>query len=77
MFALGDRFTWPLATQPDHRLVASGFYRHIRHPSYSGALVGGIGWVLLFRSGLGLILVASLVPFLLPLIHDEESSTLR
>jgi protein-S-isoprenylcysteine O-methyltransferase Ste14 len=73
MFVLGDRFTWPLATQRSHTLRTSGFYRLIRHPSYSGALIGGIGWVLLFRSGAGLALIAMLFPFFLPLIDAEEA----
>jgi protein-S-isoprenylcysteine O-methyltransferase Ste14 len=73
MFLLGDRFTWPLATQRGHEMLTTGFYRFIRHPSYSGALIGGVGWVLLFRSGVGLVLIAMLFPFFLPLIDAEEA----
>jgi protein-S-isoprenylcysteine O-methyltransferase Ste14 len=73
MFILGDRFTWPLATQRGHEMLTTGFYRFIRHPSYSGALIGGVGWVLLFRSGVGLVLIAMLFPFFLPLIDAEEA----
>jgi protein-S-isoprenylcysteine O-methyltransferase Ste14 len=72
MFVLGDRFTWPLASQPGHALLTNGFYRFVRHPSYAGALVGGIGWVLLFRSGWGLALVGLLFPFFLPVVWEEE-----
>ena len=73
MFVLGRRFTWPLASQQGHQLMTSGFYRFIRHPSYAGALLGGIGWVLIFRSGLGLILIALLIPAFLPVVRAEES----
>ena len=73
MFLLGDRFTWPLAKQRAHPLLTTGFYRFIRHPSYAGALVGAIGWVLLFRSGPGLLLVAALFPFFNPVIQAEEA----
>lgn len=73
MFLLGDRFTWPLAAQREHPLLTSGLYRMIRHPSYAGALVGAVGWVLLFRSGAGLFLVALLFPFFLPVIDAEEA----
>jgi protein-S-isoprenylcysteine O-methyltransferase Ste14 len=73
MFVLGRRFTWPLASQEAHRLETSGFYRVIRHPSYLGALLGGAGWVLVFRSGIGLILIGLLVPVLLGVIREEEA----
>ena len=72
MFVLGRRFTWPLASQETHVLMTTGFYRFIRHPSYLGAFLGGIGWVLIFRSGLGLILMALLFPVFLPLVEEEE-----
>jgi protein-S-isoprenylcysteine O-methyltransferase Ste14 len=73
MFVLGQRFTWPLASQHPHSLRTTGFYRHVRHPSYLGALVGGIGWVLVFRSGLGLFLMALLLPAFLPVVDAEEA----
>ncbi len=73
MFLLGDRFTWPVATQRRHSLQTTGFYRTIRHPSYAGAWVGALGWVLLFRSGPGLILVALLFPLFNPIIAAEEA----
>ena len=72
MFVLGRRFTWPLASQEKHALMTTGFYRVIRHPSYLGAFLGGIGWVLVFRSGLGLILMALLLPGFLPVVRAEE-----
>lgn len=72
MFVLGPRFTWPLATQEAFRLVTTGFYRHVRHPSYLGAYLGGVGWALACRSGLGLILMALLIPAFLPVVLAEE-----
>ena len=73
MFILGRRFTWPLASQEAHALMTSGIYRHIRHPSYLGGMIGGIGWALVFRSGLGLVLIALLTPALLRVVHAEEA----
>jgi protein-S-isoprenylcysteine O-methyltransferase Ste14 len=73
MFVLGQRFTWPLASQERHNLIQTGFYRFIRHPSYAGAFLGAIGWALVFRSGLGLILVALLLPAFLPVVWAEEA----
>ena len=72
MFRLGDRFTWPLATQREHALVTTGMYRFVRHPSYAGAWLGALGWALLFRSAPALILVALLFPLFIPIIKAEE-----
>jgi protein-S-isoprenylcysteine O-methyltransferase Ste14 len=73
MFALGRRFTWPVAIHEEHRLVTTGFYRIIRHPSYLGALLGLIGWALVFRSGIGLILTLLLVSLVTGFIPAEEA----
>lgn len=73
MFALGKRFTWPLATHEEHRLVTTGWYRTIRNPSYSGAVLGLLGWVLVFRSGIGLVLALLLVPFFIGFLPKEEA----
>jgi len=40
--------------QTEHRLAASGVYRHVRHPEYLGILLLLFGLALLFRSGIGL-----------------------
>jgi protein-S-isoprenylcysteine O-methyltransferase len=52
ILTLGALFTTNVAIQSGHRLVRSGAYRFLRHPSYAGTLVilGGIalatnGWI--------------------------------
>ncbi|KAG9321726.1 hypothetical protein KVV02_006640 [Mortierella alpina] len=35
---LGQFFTYQLVIRPGHRLVKTGPYRYLRHPSYTGAL---------------------------------------
>jgi protein-S-isoprenylcysteine O-methyltransferase Ste14 len=70
---LGHRFSGLVAIQPGHRLQTSGLYSKIRHPSYLGLLVASLGWVLAFRSGLGLLLVALLIPPVLARIKAEEN----
>ncbi len=57
MFVLGRRFSGLVAIQEGHELVTDGIYRWVRHPSYLGALVGFAGWVLVFRSLVGLLLL--------------------
>ena len=41
VFVLGRRFSGLVAIQPEHRLVTSGLYGVIRHPSYLGLFVSG------------------------------------
>jgi protein-S-isoprenylcysteine O-methyltransferase Ste14 len=72
VFVLGHRFSGLVAIQPGHELVTSGIYRVIRHPSYLGLIVNSLGWALAFRSGVGVLLTALLIPPLLARIHAEE-----
>jgi len=72
VFVLGNRFSGLVAIQPGHTLVTTGIYAVIRHPSYLGLLVNSLGWALAFRSGVGVLLCALLIPPLLARIHAEE-----
>jgi protein-S-isoprenylcysteine O-methyltransferase Ste14 len=47
--------------QPGHKLVTSGVYGVIRHPSYLGLLVNSLGWTLAFRSEVGVLLTVLLM----------------
>jgi protein-S-isoprenylcysteine O-methyltransferase Ste14 len=72
VFVLGSRFSGLVAIQPGHALVTDGIYAVIRHPSYLGLLVSSLGWVLAFRSGIGVLLTVLLLPPLLARIRAEE-----
>jgi protein-S-isoprenylcysteine O-methyltransferase Ste14 len=72
VFVLGNRFSGLVAIQPGHRLVTTGIYRVIRHPSYLGLLISTLGWDLAFRSGIGVLLAGLLFPPLLARIRAEE-----
>jgi protein-S-isoprenylcysteine O-methyltransferase Ste14 len=72
VFVLGHRFSGLVAIQPGHKLVTSGVYGVIRHPSYLGLLVNSLGWALAFRSGVGVLLTVLLIPPLLARIRAEE-----
>src|SRR5271165_825363 len=72
VFVLGHRFSGLVAIQPGHTLVTGGVYGIIRNPSYLGFLVNSLGWGLAFRSGVGVLLTALLIPPLLARIGAEE-----
>lgn len=76
VFVLGRRFSGLVAIQPGHKLVTSGIYRLIRHPSYLGLLLGALGWALAFRSGVGVILAAlNLIPLVARMNAEEALLT--
>ena len=72
VFVLGDRFSGLVAIQPGHTLVTGGVYGIVRNPSYLGLLIGSFGWGLAFRSGVGVVLAALLIPPLIARIRAEE-----
>jgi protein-S-isoprenylcysteine O-methyltransferase Ste14 len=72
VYVLGDRFSGLVAIQPGHTLVTTGVYGTIRNPSYLGLLLNSLGWGLAFRSGVGVVLTALLVPPLIARIRAEE-----
>ncbi|MBV9431568.1 MAG: isoprenylcysteine carboxylmethyltransferase family protein [Hyphomicrobiales bacterium] len=72
VFVLGRRFSGLVAIQEGHRLVTDGVYGVVRHPSYLGLLISSLGWVLVFRSGVGIILVAAMIAPLLARIRAED-----
>jgi protein-S-isoprenylcysteine O-methyltransferase Ste14 len=72
VFVLGRRFSGLVAIQRGHSLVTGGIYGVIRNPSYLGFLIGSLGWALAFRSILGVLLTALLIPPLLARINAEE-----
>jgi protein-S-isoprenylcysteine O-methyltransferase len=72
---LGRFFTVSVAIAKDHRVIDSGPYRFIRHPSYTGALMAFLGF------GLCLSNLASILFILIPVtaafsyrIHVEEAA---
>jgi len=73
VFVLGNRFSGLVAIQPGHELVTTGIYGVIRHPSYLGLLVNALGWGLAFRSSIGVMLTALMIPPILARIRSEEA----
>ena len=72
VYVLRNRFSGLVAIQAGHKLETRGIYGVIRNPSYLGLLISSLGWVLAFRSGIGLVLTASLLVPLVARIRAEE-----
>jgi protein-S-isoprenylcysteine O-methyltransferase Ste14 len=72
VYVLRNRFSGLVAIQPGHQLETHGIYGVIRNPSYLGLLISSLGWVLAFRSGIGVLLTAALLVPLTARIHAEE-----
>jgi protein-S-isoprenylcysteine O-methyltransferase Ste14 len=74
VFALGRRFSGLVAIQEGHELETGGLYGVIRHPSYLGLLLGFFGWVLVFRSVIGVLIISLLVlPLVVVRMNSEEA----
>lgn len=43
---LGRFFTFEITIRPEHQLITSGPYAYVRHPSYTGILLGVVGTLL-------------------------------
>jgi protein-S-isoprenylcysteine O-methyltransferase len=54
---LGRFFTVDVSIAKQHHLIDSGPYRFIRHPSYTGALLGFVGFGLCLGNWLSILLV--------------------
>jgi protein-S-isoprenylcysteine O-methyltransferase Ste14 len=52
---LGQSFTSTVATRPDQRVVETGPYRWIRHPSYSGSLLTVLGCLICLMNPLAFL----------------------
>jgi len=72
VFVLGPRFSGLVAIQRGHQLVTTGIYGYVRNPSYLGMLVSAIGWALVFRAAVGILIAVLLLIPLLARMRSEE-----
>jgi protein-S-isoprenylcysteine O-methyltransferase Ste14 len=70
---LGAQFSIQVTVQENHRLITNGPFRFIRHPRYLGIILFNLGVSLVFRSWIGLCMVAGIFAILLWRMHDEEA----
>lgn len=74
---LGRFFTVNVAIASDHRVIDTGPYRYVRHPSYTGALMAFLGIGLLLNNAASLLVLV--VPPVLVFLHRiriEEAALL-
>ena len=72
---LGRFHTPNVAVRQSHQLIDSGLYRHVRHPSYLGALIAFFGFSVALGNWLGVVvvLIVTLCIYLFR-IHEEETA---
>jgi len=74
ILTLGRLFKFVVVIQDDHRVVAAGPYRLLRHPSYTGALVAFLGVGIALDNWLSMLtLVALPLAAILVRIRVEEA----
>ena len=73
MRQLGARFSPLVALQREHALETTGWYAHVRHPGYLGALLASLGAAITFGSALALPLLAAMVWFQWRRVRHEET----
>ncbi|RVW02829.1 methyltransferase family protein [Rhodococcus xishaensis] len=69
---LGASFTFWVQTVPGQRVVDTGLYSHIRHPSYTGALVCALGFTVAYTNWLSPLTVLALAAAYVVRISYEE-----
>ncbi|RVW06147.1 methyltransferase family protein [Rhodococcus spongiicola] len=69
---LGASFTFWVQTVPGQRVVDTGLYRRIRHPSYTGALVCAFGFTVAYTNWLSPLTVLALAAAYVVRISYEE-----
>jgi protein-S-isoprenylcysteine O-methyltransferase Ste14 len=57
----------------DHELVTSGPFALVRHPMYLGALIAGVGGVLLYRTWAALLAIAHVAVFFVRAGKEEQA----
>lgn len=75
---LGKYFTSEVQILGDHQIIQTGPYKHLRHPSYTGAFIMSIGIALIFRSYAALLFCfLGFFPAYLYRIHNEEKALIQ
>ncbi|MFX0039306.1 MAG: methyltransferase family protein [Promethearchaeota archaeon] len=74
---LGRFGTAELSTEEDHQLFTQGVYKYIRNPMYSGGLIATIGFCLVFRCIITLIIMFTYTFLIYKMRINEEEKILQ
>lgn len=78
ILTLGRFFTVNVAIHADQRVVETGVYRHVRHPSYAGLLLAFLGLGISFANWLSLLVLLGPVTLaVVNRIRKEEQALLH
>lgn len=70
---LGKFFTVNLAIDNEHRLIDKGFYKYIRHPSYTGSLISFLGLAVYLNNWISLpVILTPIISVFIFRINIEE-----
>ena len=58
---LGQFFTVDVTIRKDHKLKTDGFYKYLRHPSYSASLLSFLGFGVSLNNWISLILIVTAI----------------
>lgn len=73
VYTLGSYFTMHLSIQKEHKIIRSGPYKYLRHPSYAGAFLIYAGIPVFLHTWFALIAAVVILPVAwLRRIHYEE-----
>ena len=73
--SLGKFFTVNVVIAEDHKLKTDGFYRYLRHPSYSASILSFAGFGVSLNNWMSLILIVTAIStaFLIRIRIEEET----
>ncbi len=75
---LGNFYSHHVRIKDEHKIVDTGPYRVLRHPSYSGMYIAHIGFVLFFFNWISLgLLVVLFLPAIITRILVEEKALMQ
>lgn len=72
---LSGLFTVKISIMEDHKLIRSGVYKYIRHPSYTGMIIYFLGLGLLTHDylSIGILIVLPMSAILIRIYYEEKA----